>query len=143
MSTEIESLQAGDAERPHHPFADLIGLKVEARGDNSSDCSLEVASHLLNPHGVLHGAVLYALADTGMGGALVPNLDEGQICVTIEIKFNYYRAVREGRVRCHTIILNRGKRVANLESRLTVDDQLVASANGTFAIFIPREGKPG
>ena len=143
MSTELESLQSGDADIPHHPFADLIGLKVEALGGDSSDCSLEVAAHLLNPHGVLHGAVLYALADTGMGGALVPNLAEGQICVTIEIKFNYYQAVREGRVRCHTTILNRGKRVANLESRLTVNEQLVASANGTFAIFTPGQGKPG
>lgn len=125
-----------------HPFADLIGLSVDARSAGSSQCSLEVVPQLLNPHGVLHGAVLYALADTGMGGALVPALEEGQICVTIEIKFNYYKAVREGRVRCDTSVLNRGKTVANLESRLYTGDSLVASANGTYAIFTPGRGKP-
>ncbi len=125
-----------------HPFAELIGLSVDARSAGSSQCSLEVVAQLLNPHGVLHGAVLYALADTGMGGALVPALEEGQICATIEIKFNYYKAVREGRVRCDTSVLNRGKTVANLESRLYTGDSLVASANGTYAIFTPGQGKP-
>ncbi len=131
-----------DNEIHAHPFADLIGLSVDTRSAGSSQCSLEVAPQLLNPHGVLHGAVLYALADTGMGGALVPTLDEGQICATIEIKFNYYKAVREGRVRCDTTVLNRGKSVANLESRLYAGDALVASANGTYAIFTPGGGKP-
>lgn len=137
MDTEAKTLQCVDHVIPSHPFADLIGLQMDGHYTDASDCSLEVAPHLLNPHGVLHGAVLYALADTGMGGALMPNLDDGQICATIEIKFNYYQAVRAGTLRCHTTLLNRGKRVANLESRLYVEDKLVASANGTYAIFTP------
>jgi acyl-CoA thioesterase len=142
MVDNIETEQVGDDEIHAHPFADLIGLTVDTRSAGSSQCSLEVVSQLLNPHGVLHGAVLYALADTGMGGALMPALEEGQICATIEIKFNYYQAVRKGRVRCDTTILNRGKRIANLESRLYSGDLLVASANGTYAIFTPGAGKP-
>jgi len=138
MSDKTEPGQRVDDVIHAHPFADLIGLVMDVQGEGSSECSLEVAPHLLNPHGVLHGAALYALADTGMGGAIVPGLSEGQICVTVEIKFNYYKAVREGRVRCHTTVLNRGKTIANLESRLFVDEQLVASANGTFALFTPR-----
>lgn len=137
MAIETEPLESVDHVIPSHPFADLIGLQMDGHFVNASDCSLAVAPHLLNPHGVLHGAVMYALADTGMGGALMPNLDNGQICATIEIKFNYYQAVREGTLRCHTTLLNRGKTVANLESRLYVEDKLVASANGTYAIFTP------
>ena len=135
--TDTGALETVDHVIPPHPFAELIGLRMDGHFVDASDCSIEVAPHLLNPHGVLHGAVLYALADTGMGGALTPNLDKGQICATIEIKFNYYQAVREGTLRCHTTILNRGKTVANMESRLYVEDKLVASANGTYAIFTP------
>ena len=142
MVDNIETEQVGDDEIHAHPFADLIGLTVKTRSAGYSQCSLQVVSQLLNPHGVLHGAALYALADTGMGGALVPALEEGQICATIEIKFNYYQAVREGRVRCDTTVLNRGKRIANLESRLYSGDLLVASANGTYAIFTPGASKP-
>ena len=137
MDAETQIHEAVDHSIPSHPFADLIGLQMDGHTVDGSDCSLPVALHLLNPHGVVHGAVLYALADTGMGGALMPNLEEGQICATIEIKFNYYHAVRGGTLRCHTTILNRGKSVANMESRLYVEDKLVASANGTYAIFIP------
>ena len=137
MRIDSEQLQPVEHVTPAHPFADLIGLAMDAHYTNASECSLTVAPHLLNPHGVVHGAVLYALADTGMGGALMPNLDAGQICATIEIKFNYYQAVREGTLRCHTTLLNRGKTVANLDSRLYLNDQLVASANGSYAIFTP------
>lgn len=141
MDTETELTQPDDPATSFHPFADLIGLRMDGHLVGASDCSLDVVPHLLNPHGVLHGAVLYALADTGMGGALAPNLEKGQICATVEIKFNYYRAVREGTLRCHTTLLNRGKTLANLESRLYVKDKLVASANGTYAIFSPAASK--
>ena len=141
MDTEAKAMEPVDHVIPSHPFADLIGMRMDGHFVDASDCSLDVLPHLLNPHGVLHGAVLYALADTGMGGALMPNLDKGQICATLEIKFNYYQAVRAGTLRCHTTILNRGKTVANMESRLYVEDKLVASANGTYAIFTPSAGK--
>ncbi len=62
----------------NHPFADLIGLHIEQQSHGESQCSLEVRPSLLNPHAVVHGAALYALADTGMGAALVPGLATGE-----------------------------------------------------------------
>lgn len=121
-----------------HPFADLIGLRTDSRDAGTSEMSLEVAPGHLNPHGVVHGAVLYALADTGMGAALYPSLAPGETCATIEIKISYFRPVLSGRVRCRTEVLNRGRTIANLESRLYVDDRLVAQANGNYAILAPR-----
>lgn len=81
---------------------------------------------------------MYALADTGMGAALYPTLDEGQICATIEIKINYFKPITAGRLSCVTEIVNRGKTIANLESRVFVEQVLVAQANGNYAIFMPR-----
>jgi acyl-CoA thioesterase len=60
-----------------HPFADLIGLTLDQQGDGSSTFSLPIDDRHLNPHGVVHGAVLYAMADTGMGAALYSTLDAG------------------------------------------------------------------
>ncbi len=42
-----------------------------------------------------------------------------------------------GRVTCITSMLNRGKRLANLESRIYCNEVLVAQANGNYAIFKP------
>ncbi len=88
----------------------------------------------------MHGAVMFALADTGMGAALYPTLEAGQICATIEIKINYFKPVTSGPLECVTELLKRGKTVANLESRLSLADRLVASANGNNAVFTPRAG---
>jgi acyl-CoA thioesterase len=124
-----------------HPFAELIDLQLEDRAAGSSTMSLTVATQHLNPHGVAHGAVLYALADTGMGAALYPSLDAGEICATIEIKINYFKPVTIGKVVCKTELVNRGKSVANLESRLYVDQTLVAQANGNYAVFRPKRAE--
>lgn len=118
-----------------HPFPDLIDMVMDEDLPGASTNSLEVQQKHLNANQVVHGAVLYALADTGMGSALYLTLDEGQVCATIEIKMNYFKPVFAGKVVCHTRMINRGKTIANLESRLFVDDLLVAQANGNYAIF--------
>ena len=123
-----------------HPFAELIDLRVESQAGGHSRLSLMVAPAHLNPHRVVDGAGLYALADTGMGAALYPTLAEGEICATIEIKINYFKPVTGGEVVCTTQLVNRGRTVANLESRLVVGGTLVAAANGNYAIFTPRGG---
>jgi acyl-CoA thioesterase len=126
-----------------HPFAELIDLRAEEQADGRSCLSLVVAPTHLNPHQVVHGAVLYAMADTGMGMALYPSLAAAEICATIEIKINYFKPVSAGTLNCITQVVNRGRTVANLESRLYVGDTLVAMANGNYAIFTPRTRQSG
>lgn len=121
-----------------HPFAEHIGLKVSEQAAGRSRCELAIAPEHLNPHTVVHGAVLFALADTGMGAALYPTLGEGESCATIEIKINFLRPAATGTLVCETTLLNRGKSVANLESKVYLSGVLVASANGNYAIFAKR-----
>jgi acyl-CoA thioesterase len=120
-----------------HPFADLIDLRFEERRPGYSRCTLAVSEKHLNPHGVVHGAVAYALADTGMGAALFPTLSPGELCATIEIKISYFKPVASGALRCDTEIVNRGKKVASLESSVFAGELLVAKASGTYSIFRP------
>ena len=129
------------ASRPH-PFADLIDLAVTPDGKGGSKATLTAEHKHMNPHGVVHGAVIYALADTGMGAALYPTLAAGEICATIEIKINYFKPVRDGLLVCETELVNRGKTVANLQSRVLQGGTLVAMANGNYAIFKPRPAAP-
>jgi acyl-CoA thioesterase len=125
----------------YHPYADLIGLKIDMLKNGQSRCSLEVDEKLFNPHQVVHGAVLYSLADTGMGAALYPGLKKGEICATIEIKINYYHPVKSGTITCKTKVINRGKSVANLESSIYSGKKRVAQANGNYSIFTPNTRK--
>lgn len=120
-----------------HPYADLIGLVFQEQRSGFSRCSLSVAEHHRNPQGVVHGAVIYSLADTGMGGALYPTLEPGEICATIEVKINYFKPVISGVLTCVTELVNRGKTVANLESSVRCGEVLVAKASGNYSIFRP------
>jgi acyl-CoA thioesterase len=123
-----------------HPYAEQLGIRFSERpGAGQSRCTLAVSEVHQNPHGVVHGAVLFAMADTGMGAALYPTLDEGEICATIEVKINYFKPVASGELACVTELVNRGKTVANLESSIYLGETLVARANGNYAIFRPRK----
>jgi len=123
----------------HHPFADLLSLAVTESRAGYSKCSLTIEDKHLNPHRVAHGAVLYALADTGMGAAVYPTLAEGELCATIQITMNYFKPVVSGVVTCTSEVINRGKSVAHIESRIYVGEVLVGAANGNYSIFRPRE----
>lgn len=124
-------------QKPHGPnyFGDLIGLEFTTIEDGVSLCQLEVKESHLNPHRVVHGGVLYSLADTGMGGALFSSLDSGQRCATLEIKISYYHFVTSGVLSCTSRVIQKSRRFGFMESEVFNDDRLVASATGTFTIL--------
>ena len=118
-----------------NPFGELIGLNFTAYGEGHSRCELQVKKELFNPHGVLHGGVVYTMADTGMGGALYSILEEGELCTTVEIKIAYFAAVKSGTLVCDTRVIERRWRIAIIESEVKNGDELVAKALGTFYIY--------
>jgi acyl-CoA thioesterase len=117
------------------PFVEHVGLRIEEQHEGRSVCKLDVQNYHLNSTGVVHGGVLFTLADTGMGAALYPLLASDEICATIEIKINYFKPVLSGSMVCTSEIVNKGKSVANIESCVYLGDVLVAKANGSFSIF--------
>ncbi len=122
---------------PDHPFGELIGLAFDDMSAGSSLCRLEVDERLFNPHKVIHGGILYTMADTGMGGAVYPLLKEGELCATVEIKITYFKAVRNGTLECRSQVVNKGKTIVSLESEILNGGNLVAKAYGTYSIFTP------
>jgi len=118
-----------------HPFAELIGLHFTSIADGHSQCTLEVNGKLMNPHNVLHGGVVYSMADTGMGTALYTRLSEGEMCATVEIKVAYFAAVSSGTLLCNTRVIHKSKAIAVMESEIENNGKIVAKAMGTYSIF--------
>ena len=123
----------GEAIKPR--FIRHVGMKVDEVKPGASRCTLDVQDFHRNGTGVVHGGVMFTLADTAMGAALFPSLDEGEICATIEIKIGYFKPVFEGSLVCSAMVLNKGKSIASLEATIHNGDQLVSKASGTFSIF--------
>lgn len=118
-------------------FSELVGLEFTEIESGYSRSTVDVTDELKNPHGMLHGGVLYTMADTGMGAALTPDLGDDEVCATIEVKINYLQPVREGTVACETELHSRGGSVAYLESTVRRGDEVVARATGSFSVFEP------
>jgi len=118
-------------------FPGMVGVRFTELAPGRSVCELTVRGQLHNPAGVLHGGVHYTLADTGMAMALWPMLDADLPFTTIEIKMSYFKAVTGGTLVCTTTVVNKGRRIAFLESEIRDGARIVAKASGTYYIAAP------
>jgi acyl-CoA thioesterase len=123
------------------PFVDHVGVQIKEMHEGSSLLTLNLAPCHFNSSGIAHGGVMFTLADTGMGAALMSALHATETCATIEVKINYFRPVTEGLLVCRSHILYRGNSTASLEATLHLGEKIVCKAMGTFAIFPKRTGK--
>lgn len=114
-----------------------LGFTIE-RGEGSAVASIVCDDRHLNPHGVVHGAVIFALVDTAMGAATMSVLDESSWCATIEIHTRFLAPVFAGGLEAHVEVITAGRRIVQLDASVTDDGgRLVARASGSFAV-IPR-----
>ena len=120
--------------KPPGPLADLLGIHPLTFGEGSAMFGLTLREDHLNPYGVVHGGVVYSLVDTAMGAAVHTRLEAGEGCATVEIKINYLSPATAGDLRAEARLIERTKRIAVLEARALVGEQLVAVATGTFYI---------
>jgi uncharacterized protein (TIGR00369 family) len=133
--------------------------------DEARTCTvvLPYAAHLCNPQGSMHGGVIATAMDVSMGHLCHRFL---ATAVTIEMNLRFFRPLTArprcarpgasrrrcdidslassltGRGRCTAAILNAGRRLVHMESRLTDDEgRLVAFAAGSWHRLEQKEPK--
>lgn len=121
---------AGDVPAP--PVAALIGIRMVAIEPGRSRFELDADERHHNPMGTLHGGILCDIADIAMGSAYASTLDEGESFTTLELKINFLRPVKAGRLAAEGVIVQRGRTAGMTECAIT-DDQgrLIAKASST------------
>jgi uncharacterized protein (TIGR00369 family) len=127
----------GDGDQP----AGIDGLSsfIGMRWDDFDKVRITLRDELINPAGLLSGAVTYAMVDYCMGSTLWKDRASGERIATIGISINYVQTAREGDVICTSVVDRRNDRVAVLSSEVRdEDDRLLATAIGSYAIF-PKE----
>lgn len=116
------------------PLADFLGMHTEPGADGSATARLQLGPEHLNPHGVAHGAVLFALVDTAMGAATLSVLPAGQLCASVDVHVQFCRAVRAGQIVATGRVLHAGRRIVHLEAQVhDGEGALVAFGTGSFA----------
>src|SRR4030081_279425 len=80
------------------PIARFLGFAVKSIEPGRAVFEMEADERHHNPMGTLHGGVYCDLGDAAMGYACAATLAEGELFTTVELKINFLRAVRQGRL---------------------------------------------
>jgi acyl-CoA thioesterase len=122
----------------HFGYAQLLGMQIETAQEGIGTVRIHVDPRLMHPQQVVHGGVIFTLADTAMSTALMSVIPPYTRFSTIEAKINFMRPVRSGELMAEGHIVHRGRSTAVLEATVYNIDgeerQAVARALGTFNI---------
>jgi len=118
------------------PLAGVTLLTNGAVSFGEAVVNLTVHDGQLNPMGTVQGGILAALADAAMGWAFMTTLGEGESYTTLEMKTNFLKPVRKGRLSARARVKKAG-RTAGLVECDVVDEaeSLVAYAVSTCLIL--------
>lgn len=117
------------------PVCKLVGMSIEDVQPSSARCSLVASEQHWNPFGTVHGGILCDLADLTMGMAFMTTLDIGEGLATIELKINYLRPARTGKLTAEAKVSHRGRTTGFVECSITDEaGKLVAKASSTCMV---------
>jgi acyl-CoA thioesterase len=118
------------------PLKRHLGLELDGDAPGQARAVITVGDEHLNPNGVVHGAVLFAMVDTAMGKATMSVLPEGRFCASVDVQLRFIRPASEGVLVADVEVLKRGRAVVHLQGSVhDGDDTLIATASGTFAVI--------
>jgi len=121
-------------------FADTLGMRFLEVTPERVRAELDVGEELCTVPGIMHGGAIMAFADTLGGVATSLNLPPGAGTTTIESKTNFLAAARTGQtIVGECVPLHRGKQTLVWQTRVTVEDRLVALVTQTQIVLPPRQ----
>jgi uncharacterized protein (TIGR00369 family) len=114
--------------------SELLGFDVESVHDGRAVFRLDVRPRHKQIHGVVHGGILAALADTTAAIAAYTVVPRGVELATLELKINYLEPVPGGTVKADARVLRAGRNFVVTECEIFVDSgKLAAKALLTFS----------
>ncbi|MFW8564791.1 PaaI family thioesterase [Orrella sp. 11846] len=110
-------------------LARFLGMSFEYP-DETCLISFDVKEFMFNPQGTVHGGIIATVMDISMGHLLKRF---GITGTTLEMKTQYVKAVRAGRLQCRGEVVRRGRTISFLKSTLMDEDGTVlAVATATW-----------
>jgi len=119
----------------HNSTAKQMGFELVKATRGRVQLRMKVDARHLQVHGVVHGGVLAALADTAGGLASYMSCPLGTRVATVEMKINYLEGVERGTVTADAEVVRIGRHLAVVDCDVTDDSKrLVAKALMTFFV---------
>ncbi len=143
MATILELAQKMmRGEVPPAPISRLLGFVIKAIEPGHAIFEMEVDDRHHKPMETLHGGIYCDLADAAMGYAYAATLAEGETFTTVELKINFFRPVRQGRLTAEARVVKAGGTLGYVECDVTDQTgKLVARAAST-CMKLRQNGSP-
>ena len=120
----------------------LLGMKIISAESGIGRVGITVDERLMHPQQIVHGGVIFTLADTAMSMALLPLLPPGTRFGTIEAKINFMLPVRTGELLAEGTVVHMGRSTAVTEATVfnIVDGEqrAISKVLGTFSFARPK-----
>ncbi len=116
----------------------LLGMQIITAKSGIGRVSIQINERLMHPQQIVHGGVIFTLADTAMSMALISVLPIGTPFGTIEAKINFMLPVSKGQLLAEGKVVHKGRSTAVLEATvfniIEVEQHAIARVLGTFNI---------
>ena len=124
------------------PAVVLLGSKFVDVEPGRAKMEFEAKEDFYNPAGVVHGGFLAAMLDDTMGPAAASTVGPDEFVTTVEMKVNFMRPARAGKIIGQGQVVHRGRSLIFVEATLCAEDEsLIATGTGTWRVIpAPKEG---
>lgn len=116
----------------------LLGMQIVAAESGIGRVSIQIDERLMHPQQIVHGGVIFTLADTAMSMALISVLPVGTPFGTLEAKINFMHPVYKGELLAEGKVVHKGLSTAVLEAtvfnNIEGEQREIARLLGTFNI---------
>ncbi len=124
----------------------LLGMQIITAESGVGRVSIQINERLMHPQQIVHGGVIFTLADTAMSMALISVLPVGTPFGTIEAKINFMLPVYKGELLAEGKVVHKGRSTAVLEASVfnifEGERHAIARVLGTFNIARPKHPEP-
>lgn len=106
---------------------ELMGFALDHVEPGRAVLRLDVRPRHKQLHGVVHGGILAAMADTAAAIAAYTVLPKGTTLATVELSINYLEPVPEGRVKAEARVLRVGRNFVIAECEIRIQNGSLAA----------------
>jgi|FLYL01.1.fsa_nt_gi acyl-CoA thioesterase len=120
------------------PLATFLGMRYGPVAAGAGRAEIEILPQHLNPHGFVHGGVVFTLIDTLMGAAAMSLVAPGERVATVDLHIRFHRGVSGGVLSAEAKTLHRsGSTITMAAEAANGDGDPVASATASFRVLRP------
>lgn len=118
------------------PHCKQLNMQVESVGETYLVLSIEGDERLVGnaQEGLIHGGVLTVLMDSACGSAAVIALPEPEVCPTVDLRMDHYRAAKVGKkIYCRAEVTHLARQIVFTEGLIWQEESKpIAKGTGTF-----------